>query len=97
MAARRAGAPPAEVDPGNTIGRMWQYQIVRLFISDDNKHVYLNEMDGPTRGTLFYMQPRASNGEVTLKFVLAQRARPGVAAIRSGSRNQPMQRTRSGR
>jgi hypothetical protein len=62
---------PAEVDPGRTIGRMWQYQLVRLFISEDNEHVFLNEMDGPKQGMLIYMRPRTSNGKVTLKVVRA--------------------------
>jgi hypothetical protein len=66
---------PAEVEPGKTIGRWWQYQLVRLFISPDMKQVFLNELEGPKQGTLMSMQPRESNGQVGLKPHLAVPAR----------------------
>jgi len=66
---------PAEVEPDKTIGRWWQYQLVRLFISPDMKQVFLNELEGPKQGTLMSMQPRESNGQVGLKPHLAVPAR----------------------
>jgi hypothetical protein len=65
----------AEVESGKTVGRWWQYQLVRLFISPDMKQVFLNELEGPKEGTLMFMQPRESNGQVTLKPHLAVPAR----------------------
>ena len=66
---------PAEVQPGKTIGRWWQYQLVRLFIPADMKQVFLNELEGPEQGTLMSMQPRESKEQVTLKPHLAVPAR----------------------
>ncbi len=58
---------PQDVDPGRTIRRMWQRQMVHFFISDDSQHVFLNEMDGPKQGMHIYLTPEPSKGGVQLK------------------------------
>lgn len=69
----------SQVDPGNKIGRMWQYQMVRFFISDDGDHVFVNEMDGPDQGMLIYMRPTRSQGHLDLKVVRAAPVLGGYA------------------
>lgn len=71
---------PNSVDPGRLIkNRMWQHQMVHMFISDDGQHVFLNEMDGPEWGTILWMKPKQSTEGLKLKVVRAAPVLGGVA------------------
>ena len=64
---------PSDVDAGRTVGKLSQFQIARMFISDDDQHVFLNEMEGPKQSTLMHLQPKLKDGCVEkLKVVRAR-------------------------
>jgi hypothetical protein len=61
---------PSDVDAGETVGRLSQFQITRFHVSDDHQHVFLNEMEGPGQGVLTRLQQQSDRGPgVQLKIV----------------------------